>query len=466
MVSSAAGSTSAGNDTAGLLRRMAVPAQPPGPPPCSPRASRRPTTSRHPDRRVTPQVNPRRRSFTCRARCVRVGRFAFSRPGGLARHRWGPQFRRGRKISRPSSEGPHVEARHQTPPRRRHHAGPARPPWRPPSPPPRPRPGRRTTPASAASASRADNRPGPRTAEMQQKREKALAMLANGSAKLKQRSEGATVALGDGEFVEFPIEKTDKIFTILSEFGTTGSGKLGTTPGPLHNADPAARPRDRQLDLLAARLQQGALRGDVQRRRRVVQELLHAALLGPLHGDQHRDRLGEGAGQRIDVRRQRGRGRRRLVGLHRRLRRLLVRLAGRRRQDAPPRSTTTSPSSTCGTATTSTATATSTRPTATSTTSRPCTPVRARRPAPTRTPSGRTAGTSARATAPTGPASAARTTSAAARRSVGRSTSSATTPSSPRTAAWASSPTSSATTSACPTTTTPRAARTARRSGR
>ena len=33
---------------------------------------------------------------------------------------------------------------------------------------------------------------------MQQKREKALAMLANGSAQLKQRSEGATVALGRG----------------------------------------------------------------------------------------------------------------------------------------------------------------------------------------------------------------------------------------------------------------------------
>ena len=92
--------------------------------------------------------------------------------------------------------------------------------------------------AGAASTTREDNRPGPRTAEMQQKREKALAMLANGSAELKQRSEGATVALGAGEFVEFPVEKTDKIFTILGEFGETGSGKLGTTPGPLHNAIP------------------------------------------------------------------------------------------------------------------------------------------------------------------------------------------------------------------------------------
>ena len=92
--------------------------------------------------------------------------------------------------------------------------------------------------AGQTARSRPDNRPGPMTKKQDRLREKALAMLANGSAKLRQRSEGATVALGDGNFVEFPIEKSDKIFTILSEFGTTGSGKLGTVPGPLHNQIP------------------------------------------------------------------------------------------------------------------------------------------------------------------------------------------------------------------------------------
>jgi immune inhibitor A len=63
-------------------------------------------------------------------------------------------------------------------------------------------------------------------------------MLANGSADLVQRREGATVELADGDYVEFPIQKTDKIFTILSQFGTEGSGRLGRTPGPLHNEIP------------------------------------------------------------------------------------------------------------------------------------------------------------------------------------------------------------------------------------
>ncbi|MCK9823721.1 immune inhibitor A [Nocardioides cavernae] len=96
------------------------------------------------------------------------------------------------------------------------------------------------SPSSGQSArSKPDNRPGPRTAKQLRLKDKALAMLDNGSAKLRSRQGGgATVALGGGTFVEFPVDKSDKIFTILSEFGDTGSGKLGTTPGPLHNQIP------------------------------------------------------------------------------------------------------------------------------------------------------------------------------------------------------------------------------------
>ena len=43
--------------------------------------------------------------------------------------------------------------------------------------------------------------------------------------------------------VEFPLDKKDTVFTILSEFGDAGSGKLGTTPGPLHNQIPRAAAR-------------------------------------------------------------------------------------------------------------------------------------------------------------------------------------------------------------------------------
>ncbi|HET7194628.1 MAG TPA: immune inhibitor A domain-containing protein [Nocardioides sp.] len=91
----------------------------------------------------------------------------------------------------------------------------------------------------AAVKSKPDNRPGPKTKQQQRLREKALTMLDNGSAQLKaQPGGGSTVQLADGKFVEFPIDKQDKVFTILSEFGDQGSGKLGTTPGPLHNQIP------------------------------------------------------------------------------------------------------------------------------------------------------------------------------------------------------------------------------------
>lgn len=91
-----------------------------------------------------------------------------------------------------------------------------------------------------------DNHKGPKTREQQKQRQKALAMLSNGTATLqKQPGGGATVDLGNGEYVEFPIEKEDKIFTVLAEFGTEGSGRFGRTPGPLHNAIPEP---DRAVD--------------------------------------------------------------------------------------------------------------------------------------------------------------------------------------------------------------------------
>jgi immune inhibitor A len=92
---------------------------------------------------------------------------------------------------------------------------------------------------NAAVKSKRDNRPGPLTKQQNRLKTKALTMLQNGSAKLKaQPGGGSTVELSDGTAVEFPTDKQEKIFTILSEFGTQGSGKLGTVPGPLHNDIP------------------------------------------------------------------------------------------------------------------------------------------------------------------------------------------------------------------------------------
>ncbi len=99
--------------------------------------------------------------------------------------------------------------------------------------------------SNRSAASKPDNRPGPKTKQQQERRAKALALLESGKSKLVQRKEGATVNLLDGTFFEFPTEKTDTIFTVLSEFGNAGSGKLGTAPGPLHNQIPKP---DRSVD--------------------------------------------------------------------------------------------------------------------------------------------------------------------------------------------------------------------------
>lgn len=101
------------------------------------------------------------------------------------------------------------------------------------------------SPTGQSARSKPDNRPGPKTKQQNRKRAEAMALLDSGKAELVQRKEGATVALNDGTFYEFPIEKTDTVFTVLSEFGDAGSGKLGTTPGPLHNQIPAP---DRTVD--------------------------------------------------------------------------------------------------------------------------------------------------------------------------------------------------------------------------
>jgi len=92
---------------------------------------------------------------------------------------------------------------------------------------------------SAARAHRPDNRPGPHDARQQRLKAKAMTMLANGSAELvPQAGGGAVVQLSATDFVEFPVDRTDQVFTVLSQFGTQGSGRYGTVPGPLHNEIP------------------------------------------------------------------------------------------------------------------------------------------------------------------------------------------------------------------------------------
>ncbi|MFC8621422.1 immune inhibitor A domain-containing protein [Streptomyces anulatus] len=95
------------------------------------------------------------------------------------------------------------------------------------------------------------NLEGPFSEEQAAQREAALELVLSGDKKVANRSGSKVVKLGDKKYVELGREKTDKIFTILLEFGdqvddTTmidpdGDGpkppvkKFGGTPGPAHN---------------------------------------------------------------------------------------------------------------------------------------------------------------------------------------------------------------------------------------
>ncbi|MDT9681273.1 immune inhibitor A [Streptomyces sp. TRM76323] len=92
---------------------------------------------------------------------------------------------------------------------------------------------------------------GPFTEQQQKQREAALEQVLAGESKVERRGASQVVKLDDKKYVELGREKTDKIFTILVEFGDKVDNetlvdrkdddtdelkpKYGGTPGPLHN---------------------------------------------------------------------------------------------------------------------------------------------------------------------------------------------------------------------------------------
>ncbi|MGW3113804.1 immune inhibitor A domain-containing protein [Streptomyces sp. NPDC001091] len=80
---------------------------------------------------------------------------------------------------------------------------------------------------------------GPLSKTQDAQRQEALNQLIAGKATAKERNGSKVVQLkskkGDDKYVELSREKTDKIFTILVEFGDQTDPKFGGTPGPLHN---------------------------------------------------------------------------------------------------------------------------------------------------------------------------------------------------------------------------------------
>ncbi|WP_104820922.1 immune inhibitor A domain-containing protein [Kitasatospora sp. MMS16-BH015] len=86
--------------------------------------------------------------------------------------------------------------------------------------------------------------PGPLTATVKAQQEEATKQLLNGTAKIEEHGGGTSIKLGPEKYVELARQRTDKIFTILVDFGdqvdnTTktadGKVKYGGTPGPAHN---------------------------------------------------------------------------------------------------------------------------------------------------------------------------------------------------------------------------------------
>lgn len=104
------------------------------------------------------------------------------------------------------------------------------------------------------------NLPGPFTERQNAERQAAVQQLVSGKADIKQRGASKSLRLGKGKYVELDREKTDKIFTVLVEFGdkvdsTTqydpdGDGpqppvaKYGGDAGPAHNQIAEPDPKD------------------------------------------------------------------------------------------------------------------------------------------------------------------------------------------------------------------------------
>ncbi|MGW3497143.1 immune inhibitor A domain-containing protein [Streptomyces sp. NPDC001020] len=105
-----------------------------------------------------------------------------------------------------------------------------------------------STPANTAAVNRHDPQPvkqkehdfdGPLSKTQDAQRDEALKQVISGKTKVKDQDGSKVVELkgnkGHGKYVELGREKTDKIFTILVEFGDKVDSRYGGTPGPRHN---------------------------------------------------------------------------------------------------------------------------------------------------------------------------------------------------------------------------------------
>ena len=122
-------------------------------------------------------------------------------------------------------------------------------------------------PAPSAAKAVSDNIQTPQSERQDALRQAGLQQQLDGTIP----ADSKVVKVAKGQYVELALEGEDQIFTLLGEFGdaqattTTAPGTIGHggTPGPLHNQIPQPDRTRRQHDDLDRRLQPGALPGPV-----------------------------------------------------------------------------------------------------------------------------------------------------------------------------------------------------------
>jgi immune inhibitor A len=108
-----------------------------------------------------------------------------------------------------------------------------------------------------------DDLPNPLAEKQRETRKAAIEKVLRGEATVERRGKSDVVRMAKGDFAQVSMEKTDKIFTILTSFGDQTDPRTGGTPGPVQNqiAEPDRRQdnstiwapdfsRDYYLDLL------------------------------------------------------------------------------------------------------------------------------------------------------------------------------------------------------------------------
>jgi immune inhibitor A len=96
--------------------------------------------------------------------------------------------------------------------------------------------------AGASAPLRPDNRPGPLTKRQEHLQSKAMQMLADGTATVKSPAGGgATVKVGKGggggtDYVEFPVNRTDTIWTVLGEFSDLSHNSIAEPDRSVDNS--------------------------------------------------------------------------------------------------------------------------------------------------------------------------------------------------------------------------------------